>query len=246
MKSNRILDFCERYNFKYIELDKEEYNDVVDFMENYKYKSYRIYSSNTLLYFGRICSIKMDFDDMKYYYKKAISLENSYAMNSMGCHYLALKKYKKMKKYFKMALSFKNDLAIINFANYYNTIKKYSKMKKYCLWSLEIDEQNEKALNLLEKYYQETEFDNDLDSYLWYLILSNTKFEVNANISILTVSSKTYDLLNEIDDYNLPTILIHLKNNHNLYLNLMTNMFDYAPNGEGYNNAKKNYETLLP
>ncbi|NBP16346.1 sel1 repeat family protein [bacterium] len=158
-KRKRITNIIFYYAF--IEKNEVELNKYSDIPTHNEY-------GDAPYIFGKYHFDNKNYEEMKKYYKKAIELSHSGAMNDLGRYYKNIEQeYEKMKKYFKMAIEHGNSNAMNNLGHYYQYIDvKYYEMKKY--YEMAIEKGNTGAMNNLGYYYQHIE--NDYEAMIQYYV----------------------------------------------------------------------------
>ena len=169
---------------------------------------------------------------MKYYYKKAIKLNNSCAMYNLADYYQNKKyiNYKKMKYYYKMAIKFNDTDSMYSLAYYYGNQdknKNYKKMKYYYKMAIKFNDFD--SMNNLGIYYGEIEINYNKMKYYFNKTIYNNYIYSNSHILYLKkfdqykiinkmnknnivntyISKQTIDL---IKSYNYTNLLLNIKN----------------------------------
>ena len=98
--------------------------------------------------------VTKEYEEMKKFYKCAINLGNSTAMNNLGYyHQNVTEDYEEMEKYFLMAIGENNMIAMHNLGYYHQNVSNdFDKMEKYFLMSIELG--NSDSMHNLGTYYK--------------------------------------------------------------------------------------------
>lgn len=120
--------------------------------------------SNLSHILGNYYEKKKDYDNMKYYYLKAINKMNSNAMVDLGIHYQDQKDYIAMRKYYLMAIKEKNSYGMYLLGHYYEELGDFITMEKYYLKAFR--HKNVDATIKLQVHYDKIKNANKKRTYL--------------------------------------------------------------------------------
>ncbi len=138
-KITHLYQIKNRYNVHYIEPYTTYRPEIIEIFNGKNHDLYEYKNDKYMLHvIGQYYEFVIkDYDKMLEYYMKAINLNNSFAMNSLGVYYSTNKNYAESNKYFNMAINLNNPYAMNNLGLYYEIIEENKKESiKYYLFAI--------------------------------------------------------------------------------------------------------------
>lgn len=246
VKRNMIVDFLTKNGRYRDELNDEDtshiyvkylHNVFKDNMNSCIYAHYAFYQQ-----------IKKNYNETIKYYLLAIDLGNVNVIVKLGQYYRMIKDYGNMKKYLLMAIEKRSTAATVDLINYYADIKDYNNMKKYYFIGIE-NNANMTFDGLLQYIFDFKDYDTFYKLFEIKPSLFDDEEYIHKIIEIAEKSvdnEKSIEILNYINIQHFQVgkvspIVILCKKLLNKKIELLDLHFKYAPESNGYLQAKKDF-----
>ena len=150
-------------NSKYNVIFNKEYEELFDiiiqiFNNKMNLDNYDLSNSKILNILGIYYEkVEKDYVQTIKYYRMAINLGNTDAMNNLACYYKKEKDYVQAIQYYQMASELDNTNAMCNLARYYNEKENYVQAIQYYQMAIKLG--NSTAMNNLAYHYEKKEKD---------------------------------------------------------------------------------------